>query len=112
MRILIVTDAWTPQVNGVVRTLQAVCTELEQMGHHVELISPDQFRSLPCPTYPEIRQIGEVTYYNDGDWVESCTALVEHADGRMEIVDWAARKREEAVGGGKTLQSMPEEALA
>lgn len=55
MRILIVTDAWTPQVNGVVRTLQAVCTELERMGHHVELISPDQFRSLPCPTYPEIR---------------------------------------------------------
>jgi len=44
----------------------------------------------------EIRQIGEVTYYNDGDWVESCTALVEHADGRMEILDWATRKREEA----------------
>lgn len=44
----------------------------------------------------EIRQIGEVTYYNDGDWVESCTALVEHGDGRMEIIDWAQRKREEA----------------
>ena len=44
----------------------------------------------------EIRQIGEVTYYNDGDWVESCTALVEYADGRMEIIDWAKRKREEA----------------
>ena len=41
----------------------------------------------------EIRPIGEVTYYNDGDWVESCTALVEHADGRMEIVDWALQKR-------------------
>jgi len=40
----------------------------------------------------EVRQLGEVTYYNDGDWVESCTALVEHADGQMEIVDWAARK--------------------
>jgi UDP-2,3-diacylglucosamine pyrophosphatase LpxH len=37
----------------------------------------------------EIRTIGDVTYYNDGDWVESCTALVEHSDGRMEIVDWA-----------------------
>ena len=45
----------------------------------------------------EIRQIGEVTYYNDGDWVESCTALVEHGDGRMEIIDWAERKRTEAV---------------
>ena len=41
----------------------------------------------------EIRQIGSITYYNDGDWVESCTALVEHADGRMEIIDWAAHKR-------------------
>ncbi len=44
----------------------------------------------------EVRQIGEVTYYNDGDWVESCTALVEHDDGRMEIVDWAELKRAEA----------------
>ncbi len=44
----------------------------------------------------EIRRIGEVTYYNDGDWVESCTALVEHADGSMEILDWAERKRSEA----------------
>ena len=56
MNILIVTDAWSPQVNGVVRTLQSVRgAELEQMGHRVEVISPDQFRSLPCPTYPEIR---------------------------------------------------------
>jgi UDP-2,3-diacylglucosamine pyrophosphatase LpxH len=41
----------------------------------------------------EIRTIGNVTYYNDGDWVESCTALVEHSDGRMEILDWAELKR-------------------
>ena len=45
----------------------------------------------------EIRQFGDVTYYNDGDWVESCTALVEYPDGRMEIIDWAERKREEAI---------------
>jgi UDP-2,3-diacylglucosamine pyrophosphatase LpxH len=44
----------------------------------------------------EIRQFGDITYYNDGDWVESCTALVEHADGRMEILDWASIKRAEA----------------
>ncbi len=44
----------------------------------------------------EIRQFGDITYYNDGDWVESCTALVEHEDGRMEIIDWAERKRIEA----------------
>ena len=39
----------------------------------------------------EIKQFGDITYYNDGDWVESCTALVEHFDGRMEIIDWAAK---------------------
>ena len=55
MKIAIVTDAWEPQVNGVVRTLQAVRAELARMGHIVELIAPDRFRSLPCPTYPEIR---------------------------------------------------------
>ena len=37
----------------------------------------------------EIRQIAGVTYMNDGDWVESCTALVEHVDGRFEILEWA-----------------------
>jgi glycosyltransferase involved in cell wall biosynthesis len=54
-RILIVSDAWTPQVNGVVRTLTTVVTELEGMGHVVEVIGPDRFRTLPCPTYPDIR---------------------------------------------------------
>ena len=42
----------------------------------------------------EIRTIGSVTYYNDGDWVESCTALVEDAEGAMRIVDWAAETRD------------------
>jgi UDP-2,3-diacylglucosamine pyrophosphatase LpxH len=41
----------------------------------------------------EIRRIGAITYYNDGDWVESCTALVEDRDGSMAIVDWAAEHR-------------------
>ena len=54
-RILIVSDAWTPQVNGVVRTLTAVTAELRAMGHIVEVIGPDRFRTMPCPTYPEIR---------------------------------------------------------
>ena len=53
-RILIVSDAWTPQVNGVVRTLAAVTAELRAMGHAVEVIGPDRFRTVPCPTYPEI----------------------------------------------------------
>ena len=49
----------------------------------------------------EIRQLGDTTYYNDGDWVESCTALVEHADGRIEIIDWAERKRAEAIAASE-----------
>jgi glycosyltransferase involved in cell wall biosynthesis len=55
MRIAIVTDAWSPQVNGVVRTLQTIRAQLEAMGHVVEVISPDLYGSIPCPTYPEIR---------------------------------------------------------
>ncbi|MEG3088001.1 glycosyltransferase family 4 protein [Sphingomonas sp. PB4P5] len=55
MRIAIVTDAWSPQVNGVVRTLQAVSAELRAQGHDVLIVSPDLFASMPCPTYPEIR---------------------------------------------------------
>jgi glycosyltransferase involved in cell wall biosynthesis len=53
-RILIVTDAWKPQVNGVVRTLTTVVEELRAMGHVVEVIGPDRFRTVPCPTYPDI----------------------------------------------------------
>jgi glycosyltransferase involved in cell wall biosynthesis len=55
MRILLVSDAWTPQVNGVVRTLQQVTSECEALGHRVDVIWPEQFRTVPCPTYPEIR---------------------------------------------------------
>ncbi|UUL82891.1 glycosyltransferase family 4 protein [Sphingomonas qomolangmaensis] len=55
MRIAIVTDAWEPQVNGVVRTLQSVRAVLERQGHEVMVVSPDRFYSVPCPTYPEIR---------------------------------------------------------
>ena len=50
LRILIVTDAWEPQVNGVVRTLKMTRRELERLGHQVEVISPLGFRSIPCPT--------------------------------------------------------------
>jgi glycosyltransferase involved in cell wall biosynthesis len=53
-RILIVSDAWHPQVNGVVRTLSTVVAELQAMGHVVDVIGPDRFRTVPCPTYPDI----------------------------------------------------------
>jgi glycosyltransferase involved in cell wall biosynthesis len=55
MRVLIVTDAWEPQVNGVVRTLQNMRAELEAMGAVVEFLTPLEFRTVPCPTYPDIR---------------------------------------------------------
>ncbi len=54
MKILIVTDAWEPQVNGVVRTLKMTTRHLQDMGHEVHILSPLDFRSIPCPTYPEI----------------------------------------------------------
>ncbi len=55
LRILLATDAWEPQVNGVVRTLTRVVAEMRAMGHLVEVISPDQFKNFPLPTYPEIK---------------------------------------------------------
>lgn len=53
--IAIVTDAWHPQTNGVVRTLSTTCEMLRNWGHDVTVISPDQYKSIPAPTYPEIR---------------------------------------------------------
>jgi glycosyltransferase involved in cell wall biosynthesis len=55
MKIAIVTDAWLPQVNGVVTTLERTAAALEQIGHEVSVLSPHGHRTLPCPTYPEIR---------------------------------------------------------
>jgi glycosyltransferase involved in cell wall biosynthesis len=54
VKLCLVTDAWTPQVNGVVRTLTRTCDELRAMGHEIDVISPDLFNAFPCPTYPEI----------------------------------------------------------
>jgi len=55
MKILVATDAWHPQVNGVVRTLGHVSREARALGCELEFLSPDQFRTLPMPSYPEIR---------------------------------------------------------
>ena len=55
MTIAIVTDAWHPQVNGVVRSLSTTVNRIRARGIAVAVISPDQFRSIPCPSYPEIR---------------------------------------------------------
>lgn len=58
----------------------------------------------------EIRAFDGITYYNDGDWVESCTALVEHGDGRMEILDWTRHARRAAAA--RPGNALPVAALA
>jgi glycosyltransferase involved in cell wall biosynthesis len=55
VRIVLATDAWHPQVNGVVRSLAMTVDCLSRGGHEVEVIDPSRFRTIPCPTYPEIR---------------------------------------------------------
>lgn len=55
MRLVLVTDAWFPQVNGVVRALSTTREKLIGLGHEVEVVAPERFRNVPCPTYPEIR---------------------------------------------------------
>lgn len=55
MRIAIATDAWFPQVNGVVRTLAATVAELDRRGYEVELITPQNFATMPMPGYASIR---------------------------------------------------------
>jgi len=55
LKVLVATDAWHPQVNGVVHTLGHVAREARALGAELEFLSPDQFRTLPMPSYPEIR---------------------------------------------------------
>jgi len=55
VKLLLFTDAWFPQINGVVRTLNMVTEALRDAGDDVEVVSPSDFKTIPCPTYPEIR---------------------------------------------------------
>ncbi|MFP4611704.1 MAG: glycosyltransferase family 4 protein [Thiohalophilus sp.] len=55
MRIAIASDAWAPQTNGVVTTLKTTRRILEQSGHEVRMITPEPFKTVPLPTYPDIR---------------------------------------------------------
>jgi UDP-2,3-diacylglucosamine pyrophosphatase LpxH len=78
----------------VKNAVQFVCQFEEAVAHAASELGVDGVvcGHIHCA---EIRQIGEITYYNDGDWVESCTALVEFADGTLSIIDWAAHVRAE-----------------
>jgi glycosyltransferase involved in cell wall biosynthesis len=79
-KITIVTDAWRPQINGVVRSLEYTVDELQRMGIKVALITPQMFSNIPCPTYPEIRlaltmpgQIGQLLVEQEPTYVHIAT---------------------------------------
>lgn len=55
MRILVATDAWRPQVNGVVRTYERLGEEAQKLGAELDFLTPAEFHTVPAPTYPEIR---------------------------------------------------------
>lgn len=80
MRLLLITDAWLPQLNGVVRALSTVCDHLRARGHEIVVLSPDRFRNIPAPTYPEIRlalatprSVGRIIEETDPDAVHIAT---------------------------------------
>lgn len=55
LKIAFITDAWHPQINGVVTTIENTCKTLRAQGHEVLLIAPDRFTTVPCPSYPSIK---------------------------------------------------------
>src|SRR5262249_61692822 len=55
MRVLVATDAWHPQVNGVVRTLTSLARSAQSLGVSIEFLTPDGLPSVPVPTYPGLR---------------------------------------------------------
>jgi hypothetical protein len=55
MKVLVATDAWRPQVNGVVRTLGSLARAAQKLGVEIEFLSPDGFWTFPVPTYPGLR---------------------------------------------------------
>ena len=82
-------SAWLKlQVKGAVKAIDrfenAIADEARRRG----------FDGVVCGHihHAEMREINGILYLNDGDWVESCTALVEHHDGRLELIDWAVRR--------------------
>lgn len=89
MRIALVTDAWFPQVNGVVRTLSRVREELLALDHEIEVVSPERFRTVPCPTYPEIR-LAVLPGRRLGRLLEACAPEAIHLATEGPL-GWAAR---------------------
>ncbi len=83
-------SAWLKsQVKEAVKAIDRFETALANEARH------RGFDGVVCGHihHAEMREVGGVLYINDGDWVESCTALVEHHDGTLELIDWAAANR-------------------
>lgn len=89
MRILIVSDAWQPQVNGVVTSLRALVAELRELGHLVKVLSPQDFRHLPCPSYPEIPLVWDL--WNVGAAIREFRPDCVHLATEGPL-GWAARR--------------------
>jgi glycosyltransferase involved in cell wall biosynthesis len=89
MRIALVTDAWVPQVNGVVRTLQQMVKMLKADGHQVEVFSPDRFLTVPCPGYTEIRLA--ITPWQLGRRLDALAPDAVHIATEGPL-GWAARR--------------------
>lgn len=89
-KIAIVTDAWYPQINGVVTTLNETVKMLRNLGHQVTLITPQEFKSIPCPTYPEI-SLALTTFKSVENKLLACTPDCVHIATEGPL-GWAARR--------------------
>lgn len=90
MRILIVTDAWPPQINGVVRTLQTVGRELTKLGHEVHYFTPEGRRVVRVPSYKEI-ELALVTARSIGKEIDALHPDAIHIATEGPL-GWAARR--------------------
>jgi glycosyltransferase involved in cell wall biosynthesis len=96
VKIAIVTDAWRPQTNGVVQTLSTTAQTLRAGGHEVLIIEPSQFRTFPCPTYPEIRlswlpyrRLAKLLH----EFAPDCIHIATEATLGMAARTWCRRNR-------------------
>ncbi len=96
MRIVIATDAWAPQVNGVVTTLSETSEQLRREGHEVRMLTPEGRRSFPMPTYPEIR----LTIFEGGsirreldDYDPDCVHIATEGPVGLAVRAWCLRRR-------------------
>jgi glycosyltransferase involved in cell wall biosynthesis len=96
VKTAIVTDAWRPQTNGVVQTLSTTAQTLHAAGHQVLVVEPSQFRTFPCPTYPEIhlawfpyRQLAQTLH----DFAPDCIHIATEGTLGMAARRWCVRNR-------------------